>query len=61
MSQSTAHTKPIFWSLAAIFISVFPLARRRPGGPLDTLKGRYANGELSAEEYQERKRFLEGS
>jgi uncharacterized membrane protein len=58
------------WSLAAIIISVFLgavalavflLARRRPGGPLDTLKRRYATGELSAEEYQERKRLLEGS
>ncbi len=47
--------------IGAVALAVFLLARRRPGGPLDTLKRRYAKGELSAEEYQERKRLLEGS
>jgi len=47
--------------IGAVALAVFLLARRRPGGPLDTLKRRYASGELSAEEYQERKRLLEGS
>jgi Short C-terminal domain len=47
--------------IGAVALAVFLLARRRPGGPLETLKRRYAKGELSAEEYQERKRLLEGS
>jgi hypothetical protein len=47
--------------ISAVALAVLLLARRRPGGPLDTLKRRYAKGELSAEEYQERKRLLEGS
>jgi hypothetical protein len=46
--------------IGAVALAVFLLARRRPGGPLDTLERRYASGELSAEEYQERKRLLEG-
>jgi hypothetical protein len=48
-------------SIGAVALAVLLLARRRPGAPLDTLKRRYANGELSAEEYQERKRLLGGS
>ena len=36
------------------------MARRHPGRPLDTLKRQFAKGELTAEEYQERKRLLEG-
>jgi uncharacterized membrane protein len=47
--------------IGAVALAVFLLDRRRPGGPLETLKRRYARGELSAEEYQERKRLLEGS
>lgn len=47
--------------IGAVALAVFLLARRRPGGPLDTLKRRYTTGELSAEEYQERKQLLEGS
>ncbi|HWP33301.1 MAG TPA: SHOCT domain-containing protein [Solirubrobacterales bacterium] len=47
--------------IGAVALAVFLLARRRPGGPLDTLERRYASGELSAEDYQERKRLLEGS
>jgi Predicted membrane protein (DUF2078). len=48
--------------IGAIAVAVLFLARRRPGGgPLDTLEQRYARGELSAEEYQERKRLLGGS
>jgi hypothetical protein len=46
--------------IGAVALALFLLARRRPG-PLDTLERRYASGELSAEEYQERKRLLEGS
>lgn len=45
--------------IGAVALALFLLARRRPG-PLDTLKRRYAKGELSAEEYQERKQLLEG-
>ena len=47
--------------IGAVALGVFLLGRRHPGGPLDTLKRRYAKGELSAEDYQERKRLLEGS
>ena len=47
--------------IGAVALAVLLLARRRPGGPLDPLKRRYVNGELSAEEYQERKRLLGGS
>jgi uncharacterized membrane protein len=47
--------------IGAVALALFLLARRQPSGPLDTLKRRFAQGELSAEEYQERKRLLEGS
>jgi Predicted membrane protein (DUF2078). len=47
--------------IGAVALALFLLARRRPGGPSDTLKRRLAKGELTAEEYQERKRLLEGS
>jgi Short C-terminal domain len=47
--------------IGAVALALFLLARRRPSGPLDTLKRRFAKGELTAEEYQERKRLLEGS
>jgi len=47
--------------IGAVALAFFLLARRRPGGSLDTLKRRFAKGELTAEEYQERKRLLEGS
>lgn len=47
--------------IGAAAIAVFLFARRGPSSPLDTLKRRYANGELSAEEYEERKRLLGGS
>lgn len=47
--------------IAAVAIAVFWLSRRRPSDPLDTLKRRYASGELSAEEFAERKRLLGGS
>lgn len=47
--------------IAAVALAIFLLARWRPGGPQETLKRRYAKGELSAEEYQEHRRLLEGS
>lgn len=47
--------------IGAVALALFLLARRHPGGPLDTLERRFAKGELTAEEYQERKRLLEGS
>ena len=47
--------------VAAVALAVFLVARWRPGGPQETLKRRYAKGELNAEEYQERRRLLEGS
>lgn len=45
--------------IGAVALALFLLARRHPGGPLDTLERRFAKGELTAEEYQER--MLEGS
>jgi hypothetical protein len=47
--------------IGAMALALFLLARRQPAGPLDTLKRRFAKGELTAEEYQERRRLLEGS
>ncbi len=47
--------------IAAVALAVFLLSRWRPGGPKETLERRYAKGELSAEEYQEHRRLLEGS
>lgn len=46
--------------IVAAAAAVLFLARREPNSPLDTLKRRFASGELSAEEYEERKRLLEG-
>jgi uncharacterized membrane protein len=48
-------------SIGAAALGLFLLVRRQPSGPLDTLKRRFAKGELTADEYQERKRLLEGS
>ena len=47
--------------IGAVALALLLLARRRPEGPLEMLKRRYAKGELSADEYQERRRLLEGS
>jgi hypothetical protein len=47
--------------IGAVALVLFLLARRQSSGPLDTLKRRFAKGELTADEYQERKRLLEGS
>lgn len=47
--------------IGSIILALLLLARRRPNGPLEILERRYASGELSAEEYQERRRLLEGS
>ena len=47
--------------IAAVTLALFLLTRWRPGSPQEALKRRYAKGELSAEEYQERRRLLEGS
>ncbi|MFN8215116.1 MAG: SHOCT domain-containing protein [Solirubrobacterales bacterium] len=47
--------------IGAVAVAVLWLGRRRHRGPLDTLEQRFAAGELSAEEYQESKRLLEGS
>jgi Short C-terminal domain len=47
--------------IGAVALAIFLLARWQPGGPQETLKRRYAKGELSAEEYQEHRRLLEGS
>ncbi|MGE5407913.1 MAG: SHOCT domain-containing protein, partial [Syntrophothermus sp.] len=47
--------------IGAAAIGVLLLARRRNTAPLETLKRRYANGELSDQQYEEAKRLLEGS
>lgn len=46
--------------IGAVALAVLLLARRRNSAPLETLKRRYASGELSDEQYQESKRLLEG-
>lgn len=46
--------------IAAVGLAVFFLARRGPRSPSETLKQRYANGELSVEDFEERMRLLEG-
>lgn len=48
--------------IAAVALAAFLLRRRRRSpGPLELLQQRLARGELSAEQYQERKQLLEGS
>lgn len=47
--------------IGAVAVAVLWFSRRRPHGPLDTLKQRYAAGELTNEEYEERRRLLGGS
>ncbi|MBK5220004.1 MAG: SHOCT domain-containing protein [Thermoleophilia bacterium] len=47
--------------IGAVAVAALLLSRRRPPGPLDTLKQRYAAGELTNEEYEERRQLLEGS
>ena len=53
----------IFWGLLLIVIFATPwLAlgrRRKEESPLEILKRKYASGELSTEEYEERKAVLE--
>jgi len=47
----------IFW----VFATPYPIpgARSKKNSPLDILKRRYASGEISAEEYNERKKTIE--
>ncbi|MGE5281064.1 MAG: SHOCT domain-containing protein [Chloroflexota bacterium] len=50
--------------IAAVALAVFWLTRRRglsSDSPLETLKRRYAAGELSEEQYEESRRLLEGN
>ena len=55
-----------FWWLflivlvVAVFAFLAPGSRSRPRGtPLERLQERYANGEISTEEYEERRKTLE--
>ena len=52
-----------WWIVWAVVIAAAIIALIRPNGrqepPLELLKRRYANGEISAEEYEERKERLE--
>lgn len=53
----------LFWIvlIAALFFSITPVSRnRRRETPLEILQRRYAAGEISTEEYEERKAKLEG-
>lgn len=47
--------------IGAVAVAVLSPSRRRPHSPLDTLKQRYAAGQLTNEEYEERRRLLGGS
>lgn len=47
----------IFWIFATPYD--IPGQRRRKDSPLDILKKRFAAGEITAEEYQEKKKILE--
>lgn len=57
---------PGFWiavlALAVLFVYLLVRSTRRVGSfkesPLDILKRRYANGELTTEEFEERKKTL---
>lgn len=53
----------LFW--IAVIVALFSAyarvpRRRRDETPLEILQRRYAAGEISADEYQERRRMLEG-
>jgi putative membrane protein len=54
----------IFWIIVLVWIFFlpyrFPYQRKNPGkSALDILQERYAKGEISKEEYEERRRTLE--
>jgi len=36
-----------------------PFQRKRKGSPLDILKGRFASGQITKEEYEESKKLIE--
>ncbi len=48
----------LFWIFATPYR--IPGEMRRKDGPLDILQKRYAGGEITTEEFQERKKHLEG-
>lgn len=47
--------------LAAIFLGKgrFPIVKKKEDAAIDTLKRRFANGEIDEDEYEERKAVLE--
>lgn len=47
--------------IGAVALAIFWFTRRQPRSPMDVLEQRYARGELSAEEYQQRQHLLGGS
>lgn len=53
----------ILWIIVLIWIFVTPYdvpgQRKRSDSPLDILKKRFASGEITKEEYHERKKILE--
>lgn len=51
----------LFWIavMVVFFSALSPTPRRQSERPLDTLKRRYAAGEITTEEYEERKAVLE--
>jgi Short C-terminal domain len=46
--------------IGAVAVALFWFARRGGAGPAETLQRRFARGEISAEEYEERRRLLGG-
>lgn len=57
----------IFWWIVWIIVIIWifatpydiPGQRKKRDGPLDILKKRFARGEITKEEYEEKKQFLE--
>lgn len=48
----------LFWIFATPY--TIPGQRARKDSPLDILKKRFASGEITKEEYQEKKKIVEG-
>lgn len=51
----------LFWIavMVILFTSLSPTSRRQPERPLEILQRRYAAGEITTQEYEERKAVLE--
>ena len=51
----------LFWVaiVVVLFLSLTPTSRRQTERPLDILQRRYAAGEITTQEYEERKAVIE--